>query len=181
LFSLADDIFRVSLESNHTTERNMYPKHVIKLGTEKTPWGEVVVLLVDNQRTVAFPDFVGDSDRDYLDALYDTFEWPVGWPLNNMDQFPPGKPLAGWDILGAHRGRSFHDPAEENVIAETAPPSDAIRVADLSLQTAFYFAEKEIAKLNPPKQTRTKIQRLREIHARLFKRGTPHNKNSNPK
>lgn len=148
----------------------MYPKHVIKIGTEKTKWGEAVVLVVDNQRTLAFPAFIDDSDRDAIDAIYSTFEWPIGWPLSNIPNFPPGKPLAGWDILGSHRGNPFYDPAVDDVITTAVPASPETNAANHSLQTVFDLAEKEVARMNPPKQTRLKIRRLRALHARLFKR-----------
>jgi len=87
-----------------------------------------------------------------------------------MDQFPPGKPLAGWDILGSRRGKPFHDPAEDSDFIGATPPSPKIKAADLSLQMAFDFAEKAITSMNPPRQTKTKVRQLRELHTRLFKR-----------
>lgn len=157
----------------------MYPTHVINIGTEKSPWGEVVVLLVDNVRMLAFPDFIDDSNREALDMLYSTFEWPIGWPLNNINQFPPGKPLAGWDIIGAHRGKPFYDPADEDIMTGTTSTSEAMKDSNRSLQTVFDFAEKAIAKMNPPNQVKTRMQRLRALRKRCFNRGASRKNSSN--
>ena len=121
----------------------MYPTHVIKIDTEKTHWGEVVILLVDGQRSIAFPDFIDSTDSQSIDALYDTFEWPLGWSLEDLPDFPKGKPLAGWDILGAYRGALFADPAVDNIIDSETTPSLPAKRTDKNLQQSFDFAEKQ--------------------------------------
>ena len=124
----------------------MYPRHVLKIGTERTRWGEVVVLLIDNQRAIAFPSIIDDSDRDAIDAAYSTFYWPLGWPLSNLPNFPEGPPLHGWDILGCFKGDNFaYPPGVEITNGSSTPsvflPSDMD--GDITPQTKFCCVEAE--------------------------------------
>ncbi len=62
----------------------MYPTHVVKIGSLKTPWGNVVVLMVEAQRVIAFPSLIDTTDSASIDALYSTLKWPLGWPISRL-------------------------------------------------------------------------------------------------
>ena len=126
----------------------MYPTHVVKIGSMRTPWGNVVVLMVEAQRVIAFPSLIDTTDSVSIDALYSTLEWPLGWPISRLVEFPQGTPLAGWDILGADNGALFEDPALDNIINRVKTPSLTAKRVDRALQLRFNFAKREVKAMN---------------------------------
>ena len=159
----------------------MLPLIVIKVGVENTCFGLAVVLTVDGQRTLAFPQQIDSTDRDEIDNYHPTICWPMGEPLTNIREFPPGPLLPGWDILGAFSGRIGEDPWMEFGITPINRKSE-VRIEPVlkkthsepvnsahHTNTAFDFAVYVVKKMNRPHwviQFITKLRLLQLVNRR---------------
>lgn len=140
----------------------MLPNKVIKAGVRQTCYGVAVILIIDGQRALAFPDQIDTTDRESIDNWHPTLCWPVSEDLNNIRHFPPGPMLPGWDIVGAYKGGINEDPWTQygiiplhklnNNPIEGDPDSvlpDPL-LSSSHANTALDFAERAVKKLNYP-------------------------------
>lgn len=105
-----------------------YPKNIHLLARVESPDGPAMMLSLDRQWVVCYPELIDDSDSDDIDNLHATYLVPNDGKLQPREKMKYGVPLFGYDILHfwRHKGEQLSlTPAQmlRAIFGETYPDS----------------------------------------------------------